>query len=75
VPTTSEFRLALRDQIATTQTALLAAQGAGEPRQVYRYSARLLDLLERAASNEIDTTGWITDDALSLASASCPTSA
>ena len=46
----SEFSAVLRDQIATTQDALLAAQAAGLPRQVYRHSARLLDLLDRAAS-------------------------
>jgi hypothetical protein len=74
VTTTSEFTAVLRDQIATTQRALLATQEASQPRQVYRHSARLLDLLDRAARNGVDTTGWVPDDTLAIAHASCNTS-
>lgn len=73
--TTSEFTAVLRDQIATTQAALLAAQQGSRPRLVYRHSARLLDLLDRAARNGIDTTGWVPRDILAVADETCPTSA
>ena len=72
---TSEFTAVLRDQIAATQDALLAAQQGNLPRQVYRHSARLLDLLDRASRNGVDTTGWVPEDILAVASASCPTGA
>ena len=72
--TTSEFTAVLRDQIATTERALLAAQQAAQPRQVYRHSARLLDLLDRAARNGVDTTGWVSEVTLSIAHATRPTS-
>ena len=71
----SEFSAVLRDQIETTQDALLAAQAAGLPRQVYRQSARLLDLLDRADLNGVDTNGWVTEDILSVAYATFPTNA
>lgn len=73
--TTSEFTAVLRDQIETTQDALVAAQQGGLPRQVYRHSARLLDLLDRAAHNGVDTTGWVVQDILAVADETCPTSA
>ena len=68
---TSEFAAVLRDQIAATQDRLLAARRGNLPRQVYRHSARLLDLLDRAASEGVDTTGWVPEDLLAVASASC----
>ena len=73
--TTSEFRAVLRDQIASTQGALVAAQQEDRQRQVYRHSARLLDLLDRAACNGIDTTGWVPEDILAAAKATCLTGA
>jgi len=73
VTTTSEFTRVLRDRIATTQGALIAAREASRPRDVYRHSARLLDLLDRAARNGVDTTGWVPEDTLSVACATCPT--
>jgi hypothetical protein len=66
---TSEFTAVLRDQIGTTQRAPLAAQEASQPRQVHRHSARLLDLLDRAARNGVDTTGWAPEATLSVAHA------
>ena len=63
---TSEFTAVLRDQVGTTQRAPLAAQEASQPRQVYRHSARLLD---RAARNGVDTTGWSPEATLSVAHA------
>ena len=75
VTTTSEFVAVLRDQIAITQDALVAAQQGSRPLLVYRHSARLLDLLDRAAVTGVDTTGWVPEDILSVANATCPTSA
>ena len=71
--TTSEFTEVLRVQIATTQDAISAARAAGLPRQVYRHSARLLDLLDRAARDGVDTSGWVPEDILIVAHATCPT--
>ena len=71
--TTSEFTEVLRVQIATTQDAILAARAARLPRQVYRHSARLLDLLDRAARDGFDTSGWVPEDILTVAHATCPT--
>jgi len=73
--TTSEFTAVLRDQIGSTERALVAAQQAAQPREVYRRSARLLDLLDRAARNGVDTTGWVSEDVLSIALATCHTGA
>lgn len=75
VTTTSEFTAVLRDQIGSTERALVAAQQAAQPREVYRRSARLLDLLDRAARNGVDTTGWVSEDVLSIALATCHTGA
>lgn len=75
MPTTSEFTAVLRDQIATTTAALVAGQEAGQGRQVYRHSARLLDLLDRAAGEGVDTSGWVSADILSVAQATCPAGA
>jgi hypothetical protein len=30
-----------------------------QPSQVHRHAARLLDLLDRARANDVDTTGWV----------------
>lgn len=70
--TLSGFEATLRDQITATQAALVAAQQGNLPRQVYRHSARLLDLLDRAARGGVDTTGWVREDVLAVASATCP---
>ena len=72
---TSEFTAVLRDQVGSTERALVAAEHSAQPREVYRHSARLLDLLDRAARNGVDTTVWVSEDALSIAQATCNTSA
>ena len=69
---TSKFTATLRDQISTAQDALLAAQQAGRSRQVYLHSARLLDLLDRAAREGVETSGWVPADILAAAHAACP---
>ena len=72
---TSELTAVLRDQIGTTERALVAEQQAAPPREVYQYSARLLDPLDRAARNVVDTRGRVSGDPLSIAQATCNTSA
>jgi len=67
----SQFATVLRENIETTQRSLETAQEAGHPFEVHLHSARLLDLLDRAASNGVDTTGWVPEAALSTASANC----
>ncbi|GAA0635637.1 hypothetical protein GCM10010174_66640 [Kutzneria viridogrisea] len=67
----SQFATVLRENIETTQRHLTAAQEAGHPFEVHLHSARLMDLLDRAASNGVDTTGWVPEAALAAATANC----
>jgi hypothetical protein len=53
----SEFRTILRHNIEGSQRSLKAAQQADHPYEVHLHSARLMDLLDCAAENGIDTTG------------------
>lgn len=68
----SEFTTVLQDNIMASQRLLQAAQQAGHPFEVHLHSARLLDLLDRAADNGVDTTGWVCEATLSTAAANCP---
>jgi hypothetical protein len=67
----SEFTTVLHDSIMRSQHLLRAAQQAGHPFDVHLHSARLMDLLDRAADNDVDTTGWVHQDALSTATSNC----
>jgi hypothetical protein len=73
VTTISEFTAVLRDQLGTTERALVAAKEAAQTRELYRHSARVLDLMDRASRNGVETTGWVPEDALSVAQATCNT--
>ncbi len=53
------FEAALRESVMSARRQLERAQLDGQPSQVHRHAARLLDLLDRARSNNIDTTGWV----------------
>ena len=53
------FETALRDSVMSARRQLERAYLDGQPAQVHRHAARLLDLLDRARANDIDTTGWI----------------
>ncbi len=64
----SEFVAALRTQVDQAQQALEQARMAGDRDQVHRHGARLLDLLERAASHGVDTTGWVSPELVAAAS-------
>lgn len=64
----SAFVTALRAQIEQAQHALHEAHASGDATQVHRTGARLLDLLDRAATHAIDTTSWVTPETLAVAS-------
>jgi len=53
------FETALRESVTSARLQLERAHLDGQPAQVHRHAARLLDLLDRARANDIDTTGWI----------------
>ena len=62
------FTTTLHTQVDQAQQALEQARQAGDRDQVHRHSARLLDLLERAASHGVNTTDWVSPDLVSTAS-------
>lgn len=64
----SAFVTTLRGQVDLAQQALVQARQSGDNNQVHRHSARLLDLLERAASHGVDTTAWVPSEVMSTAS-------
>lgn len=64
------FATALRESVESAQDALQRASHDQRPSEVHRHAARLLDLLDRARSNEIDTTGWVPASVLASALAS-----
>jgi hypothetical protein len=68
---TNEFTAVLRDNIEGSQRSLKAAQQADHPYEVHLHSARLMDLLDRATENGIDTTRWIHRDTLASAATNC----
>lgn len=53
------FETALRESVMSAQQQLERADREAQPAQVHRHAARLLDLLDRARANDIDTTGWV----------------
>ena len=65
----SAFVTTLRTQVDLAQQALKQARQAGDNHQVHRHSARLLDLLERAASHGVDTSDWVSPEVVLVASA------
>jgi hypothetical protein len=53
------FEIALRESVMSARRQLERAHLDALPSQVHRHAARLLDLLDRARANDIDTTGWV----------------
>ena len=53
------FETTLRESVMSARRQLERASLDGQPAQVHRHAARLLDLLDRARANDIDTTGWV----------------
>ncbi|QUQ64228.1 hypothetical protein [Kutzneria sp. CA-103260] len=64
----SAFVTTLRTQVDLAEQALEQARRDANRDQLHRHSARLLDLLERAATHGIDTTDWVPPEMVSLAS-------
>lgn len=64
------FEAALREGIDRAQEGLRRARDEGLPYDEYTHAARLLDLLDRARSNGIDTTGWVDPELVAAARAS-----
>lgn len=64
----SAFVRTLRTQVDDAQQALDQARRGGDHDQLHQHGARLLDLLERAASHGVDTADWVPPDLVSLAS-------
>ena len=69
--TMNEFTTVLRENIETIQSRLRAAEQAGLEREIHLHSARLLDLLDRAAIHGIDTSGWVQPGVLAVAAGNC----
>jgi hypothetical protein len=66
---TSGFEVTLREQVEVSQQQLAEAVRSDESAEVHRHGARLVELLDRARSHAIDTTGWVDSSLLSTAHA------
>lgn len=54
------FTATLRDRVERVQEAIEEARQAGHDYEAELHSARLADLLDLAARNDVDTTDWVT---------------
>ena len=59
----SAFRTTLRIRVERVQEAIRDAQRAGLDYEAELHCARLADLLDLAARNGVDTTGWVDETA------------
>lgn len=59
--------MALYSQVDLARHELEKACETGGLDSVHRHSARLLDLLERAAAHGVDTNDWVSPELLSVA--------
>lgn len=55
----SAFRATLRNRVERVQEAIDEARRAGHDYEAELHCARLADLLELAARNDVDTTEWV----------------
>jgi hypothetical protein len=55
----SAFEAVLRQQVADSALALQQAERAGDEAAGSMYRARLWDLMDRAAANDIEAGSWI----------------
>ncbi|MGW6930844.1 hypothetical protein ACWGE0_12330 [Lentzea sp. NPDC054927] len=55
----SEFEAALRNKVSEAWETLREARQAGHDYEIHLHSARIRDLLDRAAQHGIDTRNWI----------------
>lgn len=67
----TEFTTVLHSRIEAAQQALELAWRSGDDGEIHRHSARLLDLLDRAAAIDVDTTGWVRAAVMALAAGNC----
>ncbi|MPZ81767.1 MAG: hypothetical protein GEV28_15715 [Actinophytocola sp.] len=67
----TEFTTVLYSRIEAAQQGLALARQAGDDREIHRHSARLLDLLDRAAATDVNTTGWVAPAVLDVAAGHC----
>jgi hypothetical protein len=66
----STFETALREGIDLAQEGLRRARDEDLPVEESAHAARLLDLVDRAHRNGIDTTGWVDPELMTAAQAS-----
>lgn len=57
--TMSEFEAELRNKVAEASETLREAWQAGHDYEIHLHSARIRDLLDRAAQHGVDTHDWI----------------
>jgi hypothetical protein len=55
----SVFRATLRNRVERVQEAIIESWQAGHDYEAELHGARLADLLDLAARNGVDTTGWV----------------
>lgn len=53
------FETALHESVMSARRQLERAYLDAHPSEVHRHAARLLDLLDRARANGIDTSDWV----------------
>jgi hypothetical protein len=66
----AELEAELRAQVTDSEQKLRVAVDVDHDFEAHLHSARLLDLLDRARSNNIDTTEWVDPDILTIAQGS-----
>jgi hypothetical protein len=64
------FETALRESAMSARRQLERAHLEEQPSEVHRHAARLLDLLDRARANDVDTTGWVPATLMAVVTAS-----
>ncbi len=55
----SQFMMTLRSRVDAVQQAIVEARQAGDSYTTSLHHARLEDLLDLAARNDVDTEGWV----------------
>jgi phage I-like protein len=63
------FTMALREAVDRAQVGMEAARRDDRPHDEAAQAARLLDLIDRARTNDIDVTGWVPQGILATAQA------
>lgn len=62
----SAFRTTLRSRVERVQEAILEARRAGHDYEAELHCARMADLLDLAARNGVDTSGWVAEAVMHL---------